>query len=357
MRASVAGIGVWFPERVRENSDWPEEFRARSAERLGDRTLVDIPTGEDDRFSRIAMRHLKSEAGDPFLGTTRRRISDEGVSGRDAETYAAHAALKDAGVDAADVDVILSWAIVPDRIVPSNACHVGHAIGARRAWSMGVDAACASVVTQLTMAASLIESGRASTVLLTQSHWVTRAMPMMHPASPNVGDGAAAMVVRAGETAGIHATVAVTEGQHYDAVTWCRGRTRAEDPPWWEPGGAFYLGSLTPEAAQLLMRNTIRIGVGTVEDLMQRARMPVSSIDVLACVQPRRWVPSGIAEGLGLAEERAPQTFDEYAHLGGVGVVANLLVARERGALIPGARVAIYAQGAGFTRAAALLTW
>ncbi|HLK35598.1 MAG TPA: 3-oxoacyl-[acyl-carrier-protein] synthase III C-terminal domain-containing protein [Polyangiaceae bacterium] len=357
MKARVAGIGVWFPERIRENSAWPEEFRVRSAERLGDRTLVDIPTGEDDRFIRIATRHLANEAGDPFLGTTRRRVSDEHTTGRDAEAYAARAALEDAGVDAADVDVILSWAIVPDRIVPSNACHVGHAIGAHRAWSMGVDAACASVVTQLTMAASLVESGRASTVLLTQSHWVTRAMPLAHPASPNVGDGAAAMVVRAAERGGIHTTVAVTEGQYYDSVTWCRGRTREADPPWWEPGGAFYLGSLAPEAAQLLMRNTIRIGVETVEDLLQRARTPVSSVDVLACVQPRRWVPSGIAEGLGLAEERAPQTFDEYAHLGGVGVVTNLLVARACGALVPGARVAIYAQGAGFTRAAALLTW
>ena len=190
MRARVAGIGVWFPPRVRENSEWPEEFCVRSAERRGDRTLVDIPTDADDRFSRIATRHLGNEAGDPFLGTTRRRVSDEHTSGRDAEAHAARAALEDARVDAADVDVILSWAIVPDRIVPSNACHVGHAIGAHGAWSMGVDAACASVVTQLTMAASLIESGRASTVLLTQSHWVTRAMPMMHPASPNVGDGA-----------------------------------------------------------------------------------------------------------------------------------------------------------------------
>jgi 3-oxoacyl-[acyl-carrier-protein] synthase III len=105
------------------------------------------------------------------------------------------------------------------------------------------------------------------------------------------------------------------------------------------------------------MLNTIAIGVGTVEDLMQRARLPVSSIDVLASVQPRRWVPGGIAEGLGLGEERAPQTFDEYAHMGGVGVVANLLAARENGTLNPGARVVLYAQGAGFTRAAALLTW
>jgi 3-oxoacyl-[acyl-carrier-protein] synthase III len=80
-------------------------------------------------------------------------------------------------------------------------------------------------------------------------------------------------------------------------------------------------------------------------------------VNVLATVQPRRWVPAAIAEGLGLAAERAPQTFDEYAHLGGVGVLVNLLAARDAGLLQRGACVALYAQGAGFTRAAALLEW
>jgi 3-oxoacyl-[acyl-carrier-protein] synthase III len=80
-------------------------------------------------------------------------------------------------------------------------------------------------------------------------------------------------------------------------------------------------------------------------------------VDVLATVQPRRWVPAAIAEGLGLAAERAPQTFDEYAHLGGAGVVMNLIAARDAGLLQRGATVALYAQGAGFTRAAALLEW
>jgi 3-oxoacyl-[acyl-carrier-protein] synthase III len=78
---------------------------------------------------------------------------------------------------------------------------------------------------------------------------------------------------------------------------------------------------------------------------------------VLACVQPRRWVPTAIAEGLGLDPARAPQTFDEYAHLGAVGVITNLVAARDAGRLRRGATVALYAQGAGFTRSAALLRW
>lgn len=357
MRASVVGIGQWFPEHVRENSEWSEDFIERSRQRAGDRTLVDILAGDADPCQQIAARHLAREASDPFLGTTRRRVAELQTTASQAEAHAARAALHDAGVEADEVDVILSWAIVPDRISPSNACRVGYELKARRAWCMGIDAACASVVTGLNMAASMIEAGRAHTVVLTQSHWVTRAMPMLHPASPNLGDGAAALVVRATERAGIRTTFAVTEGEYCDAVTWCRGKTPEADPPWWQPGDSFYLGSLDSEAAQALMRDTVRVGVDTVRELMGRARAPVESLDVLAAIQPRRWVPAAIAEGLGLDPHRAPQTFDEYAHLGGAGVVVNLLAARDAGLLKRGARVALYAQGAGFTRAAALLEW
>jgi 3-oxoacyl-[acyl-carrier-protein] synthase III len=105
------------------------------------------------------------------------------------------------------------------------------------------------------------------------------------------------------------------------------------------------------------MQNTVRVGVQTVQELMDRAARPIGSVDVLACVQPRRWVPTAIAEGLGLDPARAPQTFDDYAHLGAVGVITNLVAARDAGRLRRDATVALYAQGAGFTRSAALLRW
>jgi 3-oxoacyl-[acyl-carrier-protein] synthase-3 len=357
VRASVLGLGQHFPDTVRDNSAWPAEFVKRSLERMGDRTLVDIPTGGEHPCQRIAASHLAKEATDPFLGSTRRRVDQDGTTASDAEAHAARAALEDAGVDPVDLDVVLSWSIVPDRLCPPNACRVSHALGATRAWAMGVDAACASVVTQLSVAAALIESGRARTVLLTQSHWVTRAMPWMHPASPNLGDAASAMVVGATETAGIRATHAVTEGQHYEAVTWCRGKTSEADPPWWLAGGPFYIGSLDPAGAQMLMQDTVRIGAATIGELLERTKVSPKDIGAIASVQPRRWVPGAIAEGIGVDPALAPQTFDDYAHLGGVGVVINLMAARERKLLTRGSQAVLYAQGAGFTRGAALLAF
>jgi 3-oxoacyl-[acyl-carrier-protein] synthase-3 len=326
--------------------------------RQGDRTLVDVPTdGDPDPHRAIVARCLAAEENDPFLGGQERRIADSGESSAKAEARAAQAALDDAQLAAGEVDAILSWALVPDRLMPSNACRVQHLLGAKRAWASTVDAACASPVTQLTLAASMIESGRARSVLLTQSHLVSPTFPLMHPAAPCVGDGATAMLVVASEEPGILLTHSVTHGEHYDAVVWCRDKDPEKDTPWWEPGGAYFMGSHDQAATRQLMQDTVKVGATTVRELAERARFDVASIEVLVSVQPRRWVPGAIAEGLGLSERVAVNTYERYAHLGGAGAVANLLAAREAGLLRPGALGVMYAQGAGFTRAAAAFRW
>ena len=203
----------------------------------GDRALVDVPSDERDRTMRIVKRYLAEEEHDPFLGAHERRVADASMTSAEAEANAGRAALSDAGIDAREVDAIFSWALVPDRIMPSNACRVGDLLGAKRAWSVSVDAACASPITHLNLAAALIESGRARTVLLTSSHLATRTFAMSHPAAPSVGDGAAAMLVTASEVPGILHTHSMTHGEHHDAVVWCRGKSDETDPPWWEPGG------------------------------------------------------------------------------------------------------------------------
>jgi 3-oxoacyl-[acyl-carrier-protein] synthase III len=103
------------------------------------------------------------------------------------------------------------------------------------------------------------------------------------------------------------------------------------------------------------MRDTVSFGATTVREAAERAQIDVGRIALLASVQPRGFIPRAIAERLGLPRERAVTTYPEIAHLGSCGPVFNLLRARELGMLAPGALVALYAQGAGFTRTAALL--
>jgi 3-oxoacyl-[acyl-carrier-protein] synthase-3 len=348
----ILGLGQYHPEQVVGNDAWPAEFGAR-ARATGDRTLIDIPQSLDEA-GRISAEYLALEASDPFLGATRRRIAPADLRSFDAEIVAARAALQDAELDGSEIDFVLSWAIVPERVSPSNASPVAHAVGAHDAVALGVDTACASMITQLQLAQALVESGRARNVLLTQSHILNRAFARMHPASPGLGDCATAFVVGSRPRYRVLALHARTHGEFYDAVVWTRGRNVASEQ-WWKSGEDFYIGSCRPEAAKYLMQETVAYGARTVREALQRAQVDIERVGTFISVQPRGWIPFAIARCLGLPAEATVCSYDEYAHLGGCGPIVNLIKAREQQRFERGGLCAIYAQGAGFTRGAVLL--
>jgi 3-oxoacyl-[acyl-carrier-protein] synthase-3 len=352
--ASIIGIGTWLPEHVRTNDAWPASFVQREHAH-GDRTFNDIPEASDPLAAAILARDLAREAEDPFLGAVRRHVADDSISAADAETLAARAALADAGVTGADVDLVISYSIVPDHVAPASAGEVAHHIGAQRALGFGVETACASIITQLEIAHAYIGAGLAKTVLLTQSHLLLRTFAMEHPASPGLGDAASAVVVANTGDLRVRATFGITHGDQAAAVGWVRGREAATDLPWWRAGNAFHLGSRAPHLAKALMRDTVSYGASTVHEVSARAGIDVERIGVLASVQPRGFLPGGIVERLGLARDCAVTTYEDIAHVGACGPVFNLQRAREQRRLQPGTLVALYAQGAGFTRSAAVL--
>ena len=355
MRAKILGLGTFLPEKVRENSDWPADFAGRVTSRHGNE-LCDVHAGDADPCDAIMARCLAPEADDPFRGTKRRRVADATMASAEAEAIAGKRALDDAGVSASEIDLVLAWAMVPDRVTPPTGPRVANLVGATRAAGIGLDVACATAIAQLTLASAMIESGRARHVLLTQSHLIARANPMDHPASPIVGDAASAIVLGPSEKPGVGLSHMVSHGEYHDAVTWVRGRDEQE-APWWEAGPDFSPGSRNRAQVRSLSSKLVHVGRDTLVEILERARRPISSIDVLASTQPRRWFPEALAESVGLPVEKAPHTFDELAHIGGCGVVVNLVEARSRGMLAPGASVLLYGMGAGITRAAMIIDW
>jgi 3-oxoacyl-[acyl-carrier-protein] synthase-3 len=359
VRAAILGLGEWLPPTIRGNDAWPADFGQRST--AAGREITEVVAGDrDDRYDAIVARHVAAEAGDPFLGTKSRHVADDAMTSWEAESLAARAALDDAGVDPTDVDFISSWTFTPDRAKQVTAPRVAHRLGATRAVGVATDAACASAILQLSLAAAMVESGRARVVLLTQSHLATRAFPLLHPASPNVGDAATAIVVGASDRPGILAMHAASHGEYHDAVVWRRAKD--DESAWYQAGGPIYLGSYDRAGARRLVQDTVRFGAETVAQAARRAGLDPSRIDLLASVQPRGWIPGAIAEALGLPTAIAPQTFARLAHLGACGVVCNLLEGRRHGLLARPDRgedriVTLYAQGAGFTRSALLVRW
>jgi 3-oxoacyl-[acyl-carrier-protein] synthase-3 len=352
MKSSILGLGEYHPEQSVGNDAWPAEFALR-ARATGDRTLIDIPQALDEAGT-ISAEYLAREQSDPFLGATRRRIAPAEVTSFEAEIIAARAALADAELDGSQIDFVLSYAITPERVSPSNASPVAHAIGAHAAVALGVDTACATALTQIQLAEGLIASGQARHVLLTQSHLLNRAFARMHPASPGLGDCATAFVMGARPRYRVLGVCSRTHGEFFDAVTWTRGKRVAHDQ-WWKTGEDFYIGSCRPEGAKYLMQETVAYGARTVREVLAQVGLDHERIGTFVSVQPRGWIPFAIARCLGFPAEATVCSYDEYAHLGGCGPVVNLIRARAQGRFAEGGLVAVYAQGAGFTRAAAVI--
>jgi 3-oxoacyl-[acyl-carrier-protein] synthase III len=356
-KAGILGFASWFPESIRKNDEWPQAFIDNfESKNIKEEHKVLVDLNAKYAQDAFVISNINAEKNDPFLGTQQRRVAAESVSAVDAETLAAKKVLHKVGMDGHAIDLIFSYSTLPDRVMPSSSNAVAYNINATRAHCIGVDTGCASTLSQIILAKAMIESGLANLVLLIQSHIVLKSWPMMHPASPNVGDCATAILMGPSDHHSIIGDYALSHGEHYTSVTYTRGKDK--DLPWWQASDKpFYMGSHDSEKAKELILNTINAGKDTVENAIKKTSYTVKDIDLLISVQPRKWVPGGIASSLGLSEEIAVQTFEKYAHLGPCGIVPNLEEAENSNRLKSGAIVALYAQGAGFCRSSVIIEW
>jgi 3-oxoacyl-[acyl-carrier-protein] synthase-3 len=361
-RAGILGLGFWVPGEIRRNDAWPpsfvREFREqREARNAVDLTYVERRTRTPRPYEELFERHGAKYDDDPFKGAVERRVAPDTETSASCDARAGRAALEDARVHADQIDLLLSSALVPDRLAPSNGPAIQELLGCTRATALGVESFCSSTLAQLELAAGLVESGRARLVLCVQSHVVNRANPMRYPSSPIFGDAAAAFVVGAvPEDRGLLHLVRGGESRLAEAVTW-----EYEETPgaaWWrDTSGRVFPGTADPKQLRELVRNCLAFPIDTIKELCESASFPIDAAAAISMIQPLAWYQAAVADALRLPPERVPSTFPTYGHVGAAAIVINLLEARRRGLLADGAPVILYAHGAGLTRYAALLRW
>jgi 3-oxoacyl-[acyl-carrier-protein] synthase-3 len=133
-------------------------------------------------------------------GIQARRIAQDDESASSLGAEAARRALEQAGIAASDVDLIICATATPDRIFPSTASLIQHAIGARRAAAFDLGAACSGFVYAFVTASQFIASGAYRTVLVVGSEIYSRILDWTDRNTCVLfGDGAGAMVLQASE--------------------------------------------------------------------------------------------------------------------------------------------------------------
>lgn len=327
-QVKILGTGSYLPETVITNDD----IAAR---------------GVDTNDEWIAQR----------TGIRARRAVSEGEATSDLCVRAARQALEAAGVEAGELDLIIVGTISPDMPMPSTACYVQRAIGAKKAACFDLAAACSGFVYALNMAQSAIAAGTVEKVLVMGAECLTRFLNWEDRGSCILfGDGAGAAVVGVapeGDGAEVLYTFMQSDG------------SQAEDL--WIPGG----GSRYPASQETVdgKRHTIALDgraiykfavktfVKLISDAADAVGVPVSEIDCVVPHQVNARIIESSLEKLGLPMERVMVNIDKYGNTSAASVPIALDEAVRAGRIKRGDLVVMVAFGAGLTWGSIALRW
>jgi 3-oxoacyl-[acyl-carrier-protein] synthase-3 len=275
-------------------------------------------------------------------GVQERRHVSEGERLQDLATAAGRRALDEAGLDAADVDLILVATLAADELTPNCAPLVAHDLGATRAGAMDVAAACTGFLSGLQLATAQVEGGRADNVLLIGADLLSRYIdPADRGTAAIFADGAGAVVVAPAEDG---------RGRIGDIVLRCDG------------AGA---QSITAGDRERIIRmqghDTFKAAVLRMSEVSleaaERAGLGLDEIDLFVYHQANGRILAAVGEKLGIDEGRVVNSIDRYGNTSSATLPIALADARERGLLEPGMNVLLAAFGAGFTWGAGVIEW
>jgi 3-oxoacyl-[acyl-carrier-protein] synthase-3 len=272
----------------------------------------------------------------------RRARPDERLS--DYATRAGEKALAGAGVDAADIDLVLVATLSQDELTPNTAPLVAHALGAHRAGAIDVGAACTSFLSGLSLATAQIECGRAERVLLVGADFITRITNYEdRKSAPLFGDAAGAAVVGAVQhdsgRGAIGPIVLGADGSHARTL--------------YAPLSDRKVVMDGPE----VFRNAVkRMSAATLQAL-GRAGLTIEEIDLFVYHQANARITRAVGERLGLPADRVVDCIEMLGNSSAATLPVALTGAALEGRLPAGAKVLLSAFGAGFVWGAGVVEW
>lgn len=273
-------------------------------------------------------------------GIRERRYAAPGQRVSDLAASAAQMALRSAGLDAAEIDLVLVATLAADDITPGVAPIVANELGAVNAGAIDVGAACAGSIAALALATASVEAGHAKHVLVIGAEIMTRFVDFNdRRTAPLFGDGAGAIVVSSDADGLIGPFVFGSDGSRAHAIR----ATRAT-------------GILEMDGHETFLRAVEHLGACT-RQVLTRAELTLDDVDLFVYHQANARILSAVADRLQLPRERV---FDCIAELGNTSAASLPLALEEAvrvGALQPGARVLLGAVGAGLVWGATILTW
>ncbi|SHI16182.1 ketoacyl-ACP synthase III [Ferrimonas marina] len=285
-------------------------------------------------------------------GIGERRISHVGTA--EMATVAAKRALAAAGLDGADLDMIILGTCSPDTLIPNIAASVQQSLGAHCA-AFDINAACSGFLYGLGMASAQIQNGQCRRILVIGAerlsfylNWTMRDTAVLF------GDGAGAVILEAKES---DTPVGVLSYAMHNDPT---GREHLK-----VSGFGTEMDRFDAEATEFFLQFNGReifkravAGMGRLsQQVLERAQVAPAEVDIVVPHQANVRIIDTLVAKMGLPAEKAFVNIEKHGNTSAATIPMALCDALEQGRIAPGDTLLSCAFGAGLTSAAALIKW
>lgn len=282
-------------------------------------------------------------------GVERRHVAAEDELTSDLCVEAAKIAVDDAGITAADIDLIIVGTTSPDLIFPNIATIIQEKLGIHGCAAFSVEAACTGFIYALTTADKFVRVGESKCALVIGAEIITKLIDWTDRATCVLfGDGAGAVVLKPSEEPGIISCHLGADGQYRDLLYYPVGVSKD-------------LAKAGVGDSRIMMQGNevFKVAVKTLGNVatqtLKANDISQSDLDWLIPHQANLRIIQATAKRLKLPMEKVIVTVQDHGNTSAASVPLALDVAVRDGRVRRGQLVLMEAFGGGFTWGSVLM--
>jgi len=322
----IAGTGHYLPETIMTNQDFEK--------------ILD--TSDEWIQQRVGIKERR------IVGT-----ADQSTS--DLATFAAKAAIEDAGIKPEDIDAIIIATVTPDMAFPSTAIFVQKNLGAVNAAVFDVSAACTGWIYGMTIAEGMIALGKFKNILVIGAEFLTSLADMTDRGTAVLfGDGAGAVVVQPADgSCGLIGSYIKSNGELAELLWSYGGGSRVnkkvtDQEKMTDKDGKDKRSFIRMEGNKVY-KYAVRAMIESAEKAMEDAGITESDIDLLIPHQANMRIIDAIAERLSMPDDRVVRNLQYLGNSSAATIPIAIDQSRKSGKIKKGDIVLVAAFGGGFT--------
>ncbi|RUU14358.1 beta-ketoacyl-ACP synthase III [Mesorhizobium sp. USDA-HM6] len=270
---------------------------------------------------------------------------DDTLSGLAAR--AGDIALANAGIDRADVGLLLLATSTPDHLLPPSAPLVAHQLGLSRAGAIDLTGACAGFIYALMFAEGFTRLHGRPALVIAANILSRRINPAERASAVLFADAAGAVVIGPSEDAGrgILAASVDSDGSRYGLIQIPAGGSSRP----FQDGLEIEQTRMTITDGREVFSKAVEMMTACSQEALRTARLKPQDISRFVPHQANARIFDAVGRNLGIADPAIVKTIVEYGNSSAATIPLSLSLAHRMQPFRPGEKILLAAAGAGLS--------